>query len=96
MNLLTIKQVAEKLSCHTSWVWQLSREVPEFPKPVSISIAAANPSGVGNRGRRWIDSDIDAWVRGLQTKTEVLPDDDGNDDDDTTPDGREPAAVDQA
>jgi predicted DNA-binding transcriptional regulator AlpA len=57
MNLLTAKQVAEKLSCHISFVWTLSKEDPSFPPPLQIGKGT-----VRARGTRWVDSALDNWL----------------------------------
>lgn len=58
MNLLTVNQVAEKLSCAVSWVWQLSSRDPAFPEPFSIGMGDAGT----RKGTRWVESEIDEWL----------------------------------
>ena len=63
MKLLTVKQVAAMLECHESYVWTMARERKNFPKPVALS---GNALGIGrSRATRWIDSDIEGWVKSL-------------------------------
>lgn len=57
MNLLTIKQVSEKLSCSTSFIWALVRKDPDFPKPITIGIGSERA-----KGTRWMDGAVSEWV----------------------------------
>lgn len=75
MNLLTVKQVAEKLSCAVSHVWLMLKKDPTFPKPISIGMG-----GEHARGTRWVDGAISEWMlakHSLANKNqEVLTDED--------------------
>lgn len=74
MNLLTDKQVAQKLACAVSYVWRLSNQDPTFPQPVRLG----DPDGP-RRGRvtRWVDTDIDNWLGNKQTSKQEVQDEDG-------------------
>ena len=63
MNLLTVKQLSQKLSCSISYVWSLQKRDPSFPKPLSIGMGSEQA-----RGTRWVDSDVSNW---LLTKTQL-------------------------
>ncbi len=73
MNLLTVKQVAAKLSCAVSYVYRLQQKDITFPKPMSIGMGDAK-----SRGVRWIDQDVVEWLLTRKLKTsEVLKNEDG-------------------
>ena len=57
MNLLTIKQVSEKLSCSTSYIWALMKKDPAFPKPITIGVGSERA-----KGTRWVDGAVSEWV----------------------------------
>lgn len=57
MNLLTVKQVSEKLTCSSSYVWKLLRVDPTFPKPIQLGLGESRP-----RSTRWVDSAITDWL----------------------------------
>ena len=57
MNLLTIKQVSEKLSCSTSYIWALMKKDPTFPKPITIGVGSERA-----KGTRWVDGAVSEWV----------------------------------
>lgn len=57
MKLLTVKQVADKLSCVTSNVYRMQRLDPTFPKSIVIGMGSSRARGV-----RWVDSEIDDWL----------------------------------
>ncbi len=59
MNLLTVKEVSQRLSVAVSYVWRLSANDPNFPKPVHLG----DPQGPRrSRMTRWIEADITAWL----------------------------------
>lgn len=68
MNLLTVKQVSEKLACSRSYVWKLLRDNPDFPKPINIGMGDSK-----TRATRWVDGDISGWLARLsqQSNTEA-------------------------
>jgi predicted DNA-binding transcriptional regulator AlpA len=76
MNLLTVKQVSEKLSCSTSYIWLLLKRDPAFPKPISIGGGEERA-----RGTRWVDGAIHEWVQSKHTtandNNEVLTNENG-------------------
>jgi predicted DNA-binding transcriptional regulator AlpA len=57
MNLLTVKQVAEKLSCAVSNVYRIQSLDPTFPRPISIGLGSARARGV-----RWVDDELTSWL----------------------------------
>lgn len=57
MNLLTVKQVSDKLSCAQSYVWKMLKEDPTFPKPINIGMGKERA-----RGTRWIDGAMTEWL----------------------------------
>ena len=57
MNLLTVKQVSEKLSCSTSYIWALLKKDPAFPKPINIGVGVERA-----KGTRWVDGAVSEWV----------------------------------
>jgi predicted DNA-binding transcriptional regulator AlpA len=57
MNLLTVKQVAAKLSVSVGHVWKLAQRDETFPKSFGIGMG-----GQRQRGTRWIESQVDAWI----------------------------------
>lgn len=74
MNLLTDKQVAQKLACAVSYVWRLSTQDSTFPKPVRLG----NPDGP-RRGRvtRWVETDINEWLKNRLTNKQEVEDEAG-------------------
>lgn len=73
MNLLTVKQVASKLSCAVSYVYKLQKTDKSFPKPLSIGMGSER-----SRGVRWVEQDVTDWLlTRKQTTTEVLNNEDG-------------------
>lgn len=58
MQLLTVKQLSQKLSCSTSYVWSLQKRDPSFPKPLRIGMGGVERI----RGTRWVDSDVSNWL----------------------------------
>lgn len=76
MNLLTVKQVAAKLSCAVSNVYRIQSLDPTFPKSISIGLGSARARGV-----RWADSELNAWLeQKVSNKTnEVLQNENGRD-----------------
>lgn len=54
-QLITADRVAEKLSRSSRDVWRLCNADTTFPRPVKI----------GQRGTRWLESEVDAWIVGL-------------------------------
>ena len=57
MNLLTAKQLSQKLSCHDSYIWHLQKKDPSFPKPLRIGMGTER-----TRGTRWVDGEVTAWL----------------------------------
>ena len=57
MILLTAKQVSEILNCSTSFIWELVRKDPDFPKPITIGVGSERA-----KGTRWVDGAISNWV----------------------------------
>lgn len=66
MKLLTLKQVAEALSCSPSYVSRLHKQDPTFPKPVILGTGDDNP-----RGLRWVESLLEEWVMSKTKEVEV-------------------------
>ncbi len=58
MKLLTDHQVADMLTVSRGYVWKLSREDKNFPKPINLGQGAAT-----TRAKRWVQEDVEAWVR---------------------------------
>jgi predicted DNA-binding transcriptional regulator AlpA len=59
MELLKDKDVAVMLSVTRQTVWRWSITIEEFPAPVRI----------GQDSPRWVKSEIEAYVRGLHSKS---------------------------
>jgi|LauGreDrversion4_2_1035121.scaffolds.fasta_scaffold29377_7 predicted DNA-binding transcriptional regulator AlpA len=57
MNLLTVKQVSELLTCSTSYVWKLLRCDPSFPKPIQLGVGESRP-----RSTRWVEGAVSQWL----------------------------------
>ena len=59
MNVLTAKQVADKLQVNVSYIWRLSEKDPTFPKAIHLG----DPEGP-TRGRvtRWVEEDVNHWL----------------------------------
>lgn len=53
IKLLSVKSIAEKLDCGTTYIEDLAREDESFPKPFLKR---------GRKFTRWKESDIDAWI----------------------------------
>lgn len=68
MNLLTVQQVATKLSCAPSFVWALNKNDPTFPKPIQIGLGASRA-----RATRWFEEAVNNW---LLTKQQPMEKDD--------------------
>ena len=51
-RLLTCKQVAAETGISRSTIYRLLEKDKSFPKPIPI----------GPRGKRWLESDIAAWI----------------------------------
>ena len=60
MELLSIKQVSQRLSIGRTALWQLTKQ-PDFPKPVLVT----------ERRKAFIASEIDTWIAGRAAKREV-------------------------
>lgn len=71
MNLLTVQQLAAKLSCSVSYVWRLTQQDPTFPRPLQIGMG-----GERARGTRWVESAVNDWLLTKQ-QDEVQAHDDG-------------------
>ena len=67
MNLLTVKQVAAKLSCAPSYVYRLLDRDPTFPRSISIGLGEEKARGV-----RWVEADVTNWLLTRIQKKEVL------------------------
>ncbi len=80
MNLLTLKQVAAKLSVSPSYVCAIEKRDPTFPR----SLRLGGPE-VPLRARvtRWVEADVEKW---LTNKQEVHNDSNGNEDGRSGPD----------
>jgi predicted DNA-binding transcriptional regulator AlpA len=55
MQLLTVKEVAAKLSIGVSTVWAKSKDADGFPQSFPFSA----------RQTRWIESEVDAYIQSL-------------------------------
>ena len=71
MNLLTVKQVATKLSCADSMVWRLTKQDPAFPQPIKIGLGEKSA-----RATRWVEESLDVWLtrKQIQTLKEIIDD----------------------
>lgn len=59
MNLLTVKEVSQRLRVAVSYVWRLSSNDPTFPKPIHLG----DPQGPRrSRVTRWIEADVMTWL----------------------------------
>ena len=58
-RMLTIKQIAAETGISRSTIYRLTRK-GVFPKPVPI----------GDRGKRWPESEIKVWLAGLKASDE--------------------------
>ncbi len=56
-NLLNVKRVASKIDRSPRWVWS-AVAAGAFPSPLKV----------GDRGARWIETEIDAWINDLALK----------------------------
>lgn len=64
MNLLTVKQVIDKLNCSRSFLWTLRKKDPTFPKPFAIGLGEER-----TRGSRWVEAELDQWLLTRQQLT---------------------------
>jgi predicted DNA-binding transcriptional regulator AlpA len=71
MNLLTGKQIAEKLSCSKAYIYVLLKKDPTFPRPMTIGLGMDSPRGV-----RWVEEEITQWLL-TRKNIEVNPNEDG-------------------
>ena len=58
-RLLTIKQITAEIGISRSTIYRLTRK-GVFPKPIPI----------GDRGKRWPESEIKVWLAGLKASDE--------------------------
>ena len=73
MNLLTVKQVAEQLSCSRAFVYRLAKSDASFPKSMSIGMGEESQRGV-----RWVAEELKEWLLTRKQK-EVKPNENGRD-----------------
>jgi predicted DNA-binding transcriptional regulator AlpA len=55
IKIIKDKQVAHKLSISRTMVWHMTKSIPTFPKPISIS----------RRSTGWFEHEIDAYLNAI-------------------------------